>query len=542
MPSEPQSTPQTNVNLRLCLFGILLVACLLRIERLGLMAFEMDEGAACIFARRFVTQGIQTGRWPLIGIKTSLQFYNTPLFIYLISPAFVFTSDARLAALLFALLGTVAVYFVYRTGREFFSPAVGLWAAGLMAVSPAAVEYSRRLWGHSLIQILCPIAFYFTMQWIVGKRARAVFWLALIAGVAQQVHFSGALLWVYFVMAFVLFRPKTNWPFFALGLLLGLLGYVPFLYYEFDHDFESLRIIWTAMTTGASEAQRFDLNTVAYWFFAVTDFGHNNFLQHDYAAWLKRIPLYTITRAALGAAWVAALVACGVRAARALRGAGKWRRLKEGDGTRPILILIWSLVPLFVFLILRVKVVAPYLLLVYPAVFLAIAWAGVELWNWLESRGHAKSGARAAQGIVVVLFVAWGVHQVAAQLVLRHQLARDGGGSGSYATYRTQREATRLIALHAPGAPAVVTVDDRPPTSGIDIRHWYLLWTFEKNMGRFFAASRPDLRYWYVIRNRNYQPRAPGFDEFLAKYPHRDVGILRIYMIPRPGPWPQFAQ
>ena len=98
--------------------------------RLDVPASEVQEGAFVV---------VEALPWHFYGLVTDIQLGAT---------------DPRFAAAVFALLGTAAVYVVYRTGREFFSPAVGLVAAAMMAVSPAAIAYSRRLWGHSLIQAL----------------------------------------------------------------------------------------------------------------------------------------------------------------------------------------------------------------------------------------------------------------------------------------------------------------------------------------------------------------------------------------------------
>jgi len=544
MLSDTRSTLALPSRARLILYLILAVAGLLRLARLDLMAFEMDEGVACVFAVRFTHYGLP----PLAGIKTSLQFHNSPLFLYVISPALLVTTDPRFAAMLFALLGTVAVYVVYRTGREFFSPAVGLLAAAMMALSPAAVEYSRRLWGHSLIQVLCPIAFYLLLRWVVAGRAKAVFWLALIIAAAQQFHFSGALLWCQVVLAYLLFRPRTDWAGFVAGLALGLLGYIPFFILQADTGFLDLRIIGEAIWRGAGQPRTFSIKPLANWFFAATDLGHNNFLQNDFGLFLAGLPFYRLTRAVAGLAWVAGLTACAVWA---LRGGTGILPVKEhrqdAYATRrravePLLLLTWSVVPLVVFLLLRVPVVAPYFLVVYPVPFLAIAWLVVEVRQRLGRTGFqpVSSLRRGLQSVAVLLFAGWAAHQMVFNIALRTHLDREGGGKGSYASFASQQAAMRFIANHAPRRTVLVTEEYLDPSRGIDFRYWYLLWTFDHDMERFFPVNREKAEYWYVIRNTNYRIR-PDFDEFLAAYPSCDFGFLRVYVIPRPGPWPRFG-
>ena len=584
MPDDTRPASARTSRTRLLLWAILLVAGLLRLVRLDLMAFEIDEGAACIFAARFA----ETGLAPLVGVKTSLQFYNSPLFIYVISPAFLVTLDPRLAAMLFALLGTVAVYVVYRTGREFFSPAVGLLAAAMMAVAPTAVEYSRRLWGHSLIQILSPVAFYLMLRWIVGGRAKAAFWLAMIIAAAQQFHFSGALLWVQLILAYLLFRPRTDWVGFALGLVVGLIAYVPFFFQEMESGFEDFRIIAQAVLHGTGQYAGFTLQPLHYWFLAATDFGHNNLLQQELTAFLAEIPLYRATRLLAGAAWIGSLATCAVWAVRNSRAhlAGEkeagGERLDVGtDQTKPsqpepdggfsplthaaslspptsrlsVLLLTWSLLPLAAFLALRVPVVPPYFLIVYPVPFLAIAWVAADGWRWLVVSGQrlVASGWRPVVGCplsvvrcqlfivrfaVFALLAVWAIHQIAFHVALLAKLHREGGGTGSYVSFGSQKAAMRFIANYAPGRTVLVSEEHFPPDRGIDYRYWYLLWTFEHDMNRFFPGDRDKAEYWYVIRNTKFLIK-PDYERFFQQYPWRQFGKLRVYVIPRPGPWPE---
>jgi len=539
MPSDAPTIPKSPSRTRWLLYLILFVAALARLMRLDLMPFEMDEGAACILAVKFTHYGIA----PLTGVRTSLQFCNPPLFLYLITPALWVTTDPRLAAMLFALLGTAAVYVVYRTGREFFSPAVGLLAAAMMAVSPAAIDYSRRLWGHSLIQALAPVAFYFLLRWTVGGRAKAIFWLALIVAAAQQLHFSAALWWVAAALAWWILRPRTDGGALIAGLALGLLGYLPFFIEQGDNGFADLKIIGQAIYRGTGQPWTFSARPLFYWFCAATDLGHNNWLQDDFGAFVAQIPFYRVTRAMAGMAWVGALAACAVAVAR-----GRRRGVESSSDlsfpasalSLPALLLLWSLVPLAAFLSLRAPVVAPYFLVVYPAPFLAIAWLAVEIWQRTDWPPKIASIRRGVQGLVALLIGAWMVHQAVYNVALLVRLDREGGGKGSYVNFGLQRAAMNFIAQHALGRTVVVSEEHLDPGKGVDFRYYYLLWTFDHDLSHFFPRDREKAEYWYVIRNVKYRIR-PDFDAFLAQYPCGEFGPLRVYVIPRPGPWPTFG-
>ncbi|MBM3333560.1 glycosyltransferase family 39 protein [Candidatus Sumerlaeota bacterium] len=537
MTAEEQSAAVGRKREQLLLAAIVFAAAVLRLVRLDLMPFEMDEGTACIFTVRFTHHGLP----PLAGIKTSLQFYNSPLFLYVISPAFLVTTDPRFAVMLFGLLGTAAVYVVYRTGREFFSPAVGLLAAAMLALSPTGVEYSRRLWGHSLVQALSPIVFYLTLRWAVAGKAKAVFWLGLLIAAMQQFHFSASLLWVQVALAWLLFRPRTDWAGFACGVALGLIGYVPLLIHEADTGFNSLRLIWQALVGGAGEQGRFAMPPLCYWLKAPTDLGHCNFLQYRHAEFVGAIPFHSVTSAFAASAWCVGALACGASVLSDLgrarnEGLQSWARQRAIH----ILLVTWSFVPLIAFSLLRAPVVPPYFIIAYPAPFLIVAWAASEAWRKVGTSRAALAASRALRGAMVVLFVAWAVHQVAFQGKLLTWLDRNGGGIGSYASFGTQQEAMRFIANYAPGQTVIVSQEDNDPAKGIDSRYWYLLWTHDHEMQHFRPSDRENANYWFIIRNTHYVI-VPEFESFLSAHPCRDFGFLRVYVIPRPGPWPSFS-
>jgi len=216
---------------------------------------------------------------------------------------------------------------------------------------------------------------------------------------------------------------------------------------------------------------------------------------------------------------------------------------------RPVLLLAWSLAPLIVFLLLRVPVVAPYFLVIYPAPFLATGWAVVGIWNLARlpiadrqaARARLKTGGlRALQFLLVVIVGVWVYRQAAFHVLLRDHLDRNGGGAGSYVSFGAQQAAMRFVARYTPDRPVLLSEDQLDPARGIDFRYWYLLWTFDHNMARFFTRDRERAECWFVIRNTHYDVRREH-EEFLANYSWRDFGFLRVYVIPRPGPWPRFG-
>jgi hypothetical protein len=115
--------------------AIVLFATLLRLIPLFANRFHPDEALYAFFARL-----IASGRDPMLaGVvvdKPPAAFYLTALSLLAIGPNELAARLPELAA------GVASVALVYALGRKLYGPAVGLLAAGLLALSPFAILFS----------------------------------------------------------------------------------------------------------------------------------------------------------------------------------------------------------------------------------------------------------------------------------------------------------------------------------------------------------------------------------------------------------------
>ncbi|MCX6704440.1 MAG: hypothetical protein NTZ07_03265, partial [Candidatus Woesebacteria bacterium] len=121
---------------------ILALAAVLRLYKIDqYMTFLVDEGRDVIIVRRFLTEL----RPPLIGPGTSIgNMYLGPLYYYMMAPALLFANFSPVGpAVQIALLGVATVFFVWFAGRVWFGKTAGLISAGLYAISPTVINFSR---------------------------------------------------------------------------------------------------------------------------------------------------------------------------------------------------------------------------------------------------------------------------------------------------------------------------------------------------------------------------------------------------------------
>src|SRR6266699_294743 len=110
-------------KIQLLLSFILILASFLRLYRIqDYMTFLGDEGRDAL-----VAYNILHGHFTLLGPTASVGgFYFGPIYYYFLAPAlFLANYNPVGPAIMVALFGIATVFFVYKLGKEFFSPVVG---------------------------------------------------------------------------------------------------------------------------------------------------------------------------------------------------------------------------------------------------------------------------------------------------------------------------------------------------------------------------------------------------------------------------------
>ncbi len=206
--------------------GIILLAAVLRMGWPGLTEFKADEARLYVLALE-----MSQGQLALRGISSSVGFPNFPMSVWLYSlPLFVWPHPYA-ATLFTGLLNTVSLLGAYWLVRRYWGRTAAFAALLMLAVSPWAIIYSRKIWAQNLLPL-------FTMLWgmsaalafVEGRRAWLVVHLVSLA-VAVQIHLAAVALVPATLLFLVVFRRRVSWVAAGVGVGVALLTAAPFFVY-----------------------------------------------------------------------------------------------------------------------------------------------------------------------------------------------------------------------------------------------------------------------------------------------------------------------
>jgi len=231
---------------------ILLIAAICRLYKIDqYMTFLGDEGRDVITVRKIFTELHP----PLIGPGTSIgNMYLGPLYYYMMAPALLIANFSPVGpAVQIAILGVITVWFIWWVGRGWFGKWVGPIAAGLYAISPIVIVYSRSSWNPNIMPFFALLSIY--SIWKVWKEKK--FGWLIVLGISYafvlQSHYLGLLLvptlFIFWVLSFIQVR-KTNLnkKFIKnslIGIVLFLLLMSPLLIFDIRHNFMNAKAIYT---------------------------------------------------------------------------------------------------------------------------------------------------------------------------------------------------------------------------------------------------------------------------------------------------------
>lgn len=486
----------------LCMLGLAV-----RWMLLDQMLWDVDEGVASIYALQLV----ERADWPLFGVRTSLGFYNTPLFIYLVAPAFAISRSPLVATAMLQIVNLIAVaalgFACYKRQLMWVAAAVVLFGS----LSPGPLLLASRLWGHTLIAAFSITTWLFLVS--LHQRPRA-FWASLllpsIISFAQQVHFSGALLGLNALLVIMLLQLKPNWKAVVLGAVAAAATYTPFIIYEYRTGFEDFRaILRTVGGTGSSTRDPVPMLQAAL--FSLSDFGGVTAFQNDYPGFLRyELPWYRIVRWWLAALFVAAVI-LGVWALH------KHRNDEEAPPVERVyltLALTWCAVPLIAFSLLRVVTVPAYWLVALPG-----PWVLTGILLEKQRKPWWNSTAIGVTALCFFLFLTE---------------YRDTVGQGEvayqhYPTYRQQLDAVNYV-LEDSKPDRANLLEPQAGENRIGYQTLYLVAMLEGNALRVRpdASEAQHLRKYLLINRKRPLTAAAGWSvqTFGLREVHREPGTF----------------
>jgi 4-amino-4-deoxy-L-arabinose transferase-like glycosyltransferase len=251
-------------NQNIILILILFLAAFLRLYRIGdYMTFLGDEGRDVL-----VVYNILHGKLTLLGPTSSVGgFFLGPIYYYFMAPfLWLFNYNPVGPAVMVALIGVATVFLIYKFSSDLFSKRVGIFAAFLYAISPLVIAYSRSSWNPNPLPFFSLLSLYVLYKAVVKKSLKLIFVAGVLLGISMQLHYLATFL--AFIMFLYLFLSEILQSKFnrrkilvSLGkkyssILLGfIVGWSPFLAFEFRHGFLNIKKIFDFVFSGGNTGE-----------------------------------------------------------------------------------------------------------------------------------------------------------------------------------------------------------------------------------------------------------------------------------------------
>ncbi|MCX7717871.1 MAG: hypothetical protein N2111_05640 [Candidatus Sumerlaeaceae bacterium] len=492
-------------------------------------------GIASLYAYQLVGKGI----FPLRGVKTSLEFYNPPFFIYLISMPYGLSRLPSVAVGFLQLLqiGALAgLCWVLWRGRWRWGALV---VAVFGALTPGPFWLMARLWGHAVIPVFSLLCFLCVYE--MWRRSRCT-WAALVLppaiAAAQQCHFSGALLLPMAALALLLLRVRVAWRSLGAGVTLACAMYIPYIVHLRQTGFADARVIadLLAAKTGPGWNPVPMWRAAAYSFF---DFGTNTALQQHFETLRQGLHFAYLSPIL----WIAVLRVFQV-----------WRQFLRSNEPPPagcdeapsrcvgaflLLAIIWCVVPLICFSVPRVELVPAYWLVALPGPWVLLAsLAPADGRRSNHVPGQNALSVRWLRGVMTAAFAGLLVAAAVSSLVYHVRYVRlmrnPDPAVVVYPPYRDQRDAVWFICDHSRGLRVRLTQEDRTEAGGVDYQILYLIAAREGNALRFSPDSPAPPRIHYVLHNRS-RPLPRVIATSRTPWERRRFGLLDVYWLDLEG-------
>lgn len=394
-------------NWEIILLGlILLLGAYLRLYRISdYMTFLGDEGRDVLVVKRMIVDH----KFTLLGPNASVGgFFLGPIYYYFMLPfLWLWRLDPSGPAVMVALFGLATIYLVYRMGRDFFHPLVGLIASSLYAISPIIIAYSRSSWNPNLVPFFAAFLIYLLWRSVAFRRWSNLFWVGTFFGIGLQLHYLFLFLIPVAGMWLLLYGRQTSLiKYYVLGFLGFLVGYSPFLAFEARHGFPNTQSIMRFIFEGK------DTGYVGGGFMGrISDiifrlFGRLVFRAPQSEIWYKLSP-WQITSWQVGT-WLVILSVLGLlvfilfdrsqKILKQLADAGSDKLLLKAKYQAWVLLVIWLVIPVVLFGFYKKAVYDYYLGILFVLPFLLtggfftclylwrrvpLRWAAVVIWGFL---------------------------------------------------------------------------------------------------------------------------------------------------------------
>jgi 4-amino-4-deoxy-L-arabinose transferase-like glycosyltransferase len=514
--------------------AILVLAAALRLWNLDATEFKYDEARLANLAAEFVDTGVP----PLRGMGSSAGIDNPPLAVYLISLPVLLTRDPLFVTAYVVVVNLVGIWGAYALGRRYWGTGVGVMASALLAASPWAVFYSRKVWAQDLVLPFVILTFALFLGWSVGGRRWLLSGAVVALAALTQIHFATLALLAVIGIASILtllLRPAYRriawwgWP-----LLLGLGGsallYAPYLVFDARHGWANARALVQTLSGPAAV----DWNAARY---ALLNIGGREI--HALAG-PERFRQFLDTTVNLRY-WPDRVEEALVLACAAYLVVRTWRHRRDGrqvlrDGT----LLLWLIGPTAVLLRSRNPVYPHYLLPLYPAPYLVLGIGANDLLRAVR-RQRLRQLAYGSAGVLGAALIAWQAYLSVSIYAFVERHDTPGGAGTPVAILRRVSSTARRLASAWSGGQAIgycpgddPAVDECPAVLSFMLGRAVDLRFVDDHASLLFPASQEDTLLIVAPGESRAADALPAYADLLPGEPvwlREDRGAYRFYRL-----------
>jgi 4-amino-4-deoxy-L-arabinose transferase-like glycosyltransferase len=221
------------------IYLIVFVAAFLRLYQFNTTEFDPDEVAFFQMARYAITHGLI----PATSNRASVGYFIPPATIDILMIPAAFTNDPLWGAITTAILMTVSVLLTYCFVRNYYGRVAATITALMYATLFRAVFYSRFIWNVNFLPLFVVLLFMALFWGVVARRKGWLFPALFLLGILLQLHTSGVMLIIPFVIALVLAPGTLRLRDLVLGLLSLLIIYFPYFSWEAATHFRDMHLM-----------------------------------------------------------------------------------------------------------------------------------------------------------------------------------------------------------------------------------------------------------------------------------------------------------
>ena len=422
---------------------ILLLAAILRLGNLDLIEFKADEVRHLQSALRIVEEG----NLPAVGSTASTGVSKPPLMTYLLAIPVSVSRDPRVASAFIALLNLGAIGGCYYLTARYFGERAAIIASLLYAVNPWAIVYSRKIF---TADVLAP----FTTLMLIGlfgalvRREKGGIRVAIVSlACLLLITFSPVPLVLVLVLLLILYWRRIDWRGVVLGGAMSVALFTPYLYYDYRHGFANIRGLLGGSAQGgewSSRALRF-----AAWIQSAFNFASH--AGESYQTYVSgRLSLGWLDSVAMGLCALSFLYLL----IRIVRG-----RQRQEDVARYVILALWIAVPILFSIREPAGLHLHYLVVIYPAGFVAMGFVANALLEWEGLPKRIMLLIRSATWIVIGAIAVWQIYvsQYTFAFVARNDTS---GGYGLPFRFTNQAAQSAVAAARDSGVDEVWVITE----------------------------------------------------------------------------------